>query len=111
MCGCLVDNQRISLTYYFHSSFIGPTIIAAVINATNNQWSGFPICVFLQILPICIIWRVDMKKAALDIKMYEEEERQKKLTEAGINNSGLKEEVPESVERRYEGNEKAEDFY
>jgi hypothetical protein len=52
-----------------------------------------------------------MKKAALDIKMYEEEERQKKLTEAGINNSGLKEEVPESVERRYEGNEKAEDFY
>lgn len=52
-----------------------------------------------------------MKKAALDIKMYEEEERQKKLTEAGINNSGLKEEVSESVERRYEGNEKTEDFY
>ncbi|KAJ2961191.1 hypothetical protein NQZ79_g3494 [Umbelopsis isabellina] len=60
------------------SSFIGPTIIGAVINATNNQWSGFPICVFLQILPICIIWRVNMKKAAQDIKMYEEEERQKR---------------------------------
>lgn len=51
-----------------------------------------------------------MKKAAMDIKMYEEEERQKKLIETGVNNSGLKDELSENVERRYEGNEKAEDF-
>lgn len=46
----------------------------------------------------------------MDIKMYEEEERQKKLTETGVNNSGLKQEFSENVEGRYEGNEKAEDF-
>ncbi|KAH8555581.1 autophagy-related protein 22-like protein [Umbelopsis sp. PMI_123] len=92
------------------SSFIGPTIIAAIINATNNQWSGFPICVFLQLVPICIIWRVNMKKAALDIKMYEEEERQKKLGEAGDgDSSGYMEDVNEQVEKKYE--EKTEEFY
>jgi len=99
------------VTEQIFSSFIGPTIIAAIINATNNQWSGFPICVFLQILPICIIWRVNMKKAALDIKMYEEEERQKKLADSlDGNSSAYKEEVNEPVERKFD-NEKTEEFY
>lgn len=98
------------MTAFAYSSFIGPTIIAAVINATNNQWSGFPICVFLQILPICIIWRVNMRKAALDIKMYEEEERQRKRAEEGeAISSGMKEEVSEGVEKRFD--EKTEEYY
>jgi hypothetical protein len=85
-----------------YSSFIGPTIIGAVINATNNQWAGFPICVLLQILPICIIWRINMKKASEDIKMYEEEELQKRLPEASDSDvtSGYKEELHEPVETK-----------
>lgn len=52
-----------------------------------------------------------MKKAALDIKMYEEEERQKKLADSlDGNSSAYKEEVDEPVERKID-NEKTEEFY
>jgi hypothetical protein len=52
-----------------------------------------------------------MKKAALDIKMYEEEERQKKLADSlDGNSSAYKEEVNEPVERKFD-NEKTEEFY
>jgi hypothetical protein len=52
-----------------------------------------------------------MKKAALDIKMYEEEERQKKLAESQDgNSSGYKEEIHEPVEKNID-NEKTEEFY
>jgi hypothetical protein len=53
-----------------------------------------------------------MKKASEDIKMYEEEELQKRLPEASDSDvtSGYKEELHEPVETKYDDG-KTEDFY
>ena len=44
------------------SCIIGPNIIQAIINATNNNWLGFPFLVALCAFAGVVIWFVDVEK-------------------------------------------------
>lgn len=63
------------------SSFIGPVIIAAIINATNFEWDGFPICTILQVIPCIMIAFVSMPKAQEEKHAYEKEEKIRKAAQ------------------------------
>ncbi|APA15368.1 hypothetical protein sscle_14g101380 [Sclerotinia sclerotiorum 1980 UF-70] len=57
------------------SSIIGPYVIQAIINNTNNNWMGFPflfaLCTFASIL----IWFVDVEKGREDCRRYVKERK------------------------------------
>lgn len=59
------------------SQFVGPALIG-VMNETiiNPRW-GFVLCTLFQLLPIFIVGYIDMDKAELRLKVYEEKERRK----------------------------------
>lgn len=59
------------------SQFLGPALIG-IMNETiiNPRW-GFVLCTVFQLLPIFIVGYVNMSKAEIRLKLYEERERRK----------------------------------
>ncbi|CAO3618234.1 unnamed protein product [Mucor fragilis] len=52
------------------SSWIGPVIIGAITQYTDNLWKGWPFVLALFLLSFVIIWFIDVDKAKIDIANY-----------------------------------------
>ncbi|KAI9273228.1 autophagy-related protein 22-like protein [Helicostylum pulchrum] len=52
------------------SSWIGPVVIGAITQYTNNLWRGWPFVLSLFVLSLAIIWFIDVDKAKIDIANY-----------------------------------------
>ncbi|KAG2216250.1 hypothetical protein INT45_010116 [Circinella minor] len=59
------------------AQFIGPAIISAVTEATRNTRTGFVLCAITAVLPLVVIAFINMEKAEVRLKVYEEQERRK----------------------------------
>jgi hypothetical protein len=57
------------------SSIIGPNVIQAIINATNNNWMGFPFLFALCSAASIVIWFVDIEKGRENCRTYVEERK------------------------------------
>ena len=77
------------------SSIIGPNVIQAIIDNTNNNWMGFPFLFALCTAASIVIWCVDVEKGRKDCRVYVEE---RKAIHAGRSSEESKDQVPgESV--------------
>ncbi|CEP18127.1 hypothetical protein [Parasitella parasitica] len=56
------------------SSWIGPVVIGAITQYTDNLWKGWPFVLTLFILSLVIIWFIDVDKAKLHNSDYLSEE-------------------------------------
>lgn len=56
------------------SSWIGPVIIGAITQYTDNLWKGWPFVLALFVISLVIIWFIDVDKAKEDIEKYLAEE-------------------------------------
>ncbi|KAI7872104.1 autophagy-related protein 22-like protein [Spinellus fusiger] len=63
------------------SQFTGPLITSSITGTTQNIRAGFIMCAVCQFLPVLIIGCIDMHKAEMHIKVYEEKERRNISTE------------------------------
>lgn len=52
------------------SSWIGPVVIGAITQYTDNLWKGWPFVLALFVLSLIIIWFIDVDKAKIDIANY-----------------------------------------
>ncbi|KAI8047442.1 autophagy-related protein 22-like protein [Gilbertella persicaria] len=52
------------------SSWIGPVVIGAITQYTDNLWKGWPFVLGLFVLSLIIIWFIDVDKAKIDITNY-----------------------------------------
>lgn len=52
------------------SSILGPNVIQAIVNHTNNNWMGFPFLFALCAFASIIIWFVDVEKGREDCRIY-----------------------------------------
>lgn len=52
------------------SSWIGPVVIGAITQYTDNLWKGWPFVLALFVLSLVIIWFIDVDKAKIDIANY-----------------------------------------
>lgn len=67
------------------SSIIGPNVIQAIINATNNNWMGFPFLFALCTAASVVIWFVDIEKGRENCRKYVEERKLVRVAkEAGL---------------------------
>lgn len=57
------------------SSIIGPNVIQAIIDNTNNNWTGFPFLFALCTAASIVIWCVDVEKGRKDCRVYIEERK------------------------------------
>ncbi|KAM3073482.1 hypothetical protein ACMFMF_006688 [Clarireedia jacksonii] len=57
------------------SSIIGPNVIQAIINSTNNNWMGFPFLFALCACASIVIWFVDVEKGRENCRTYVEERK------------------------------------
>ncbi|TVY86682.1 Adenosine deaminase, partial [Lachnellula willkommii] len=57
------------------SSIIGPNIVQAIINSTNNNWMGFPFLFSLCFAASVVIWFVDIEKGRENCRKYVEERK------------------------------------
>ncbi|PQE21567.1 autophagy-related Atg22B2 protein [Rutstroemia sp. NJR-2017a WRK4] len=76
------------------SSIIGPNVIQAIINSTNNNWMGFPFLFALCTGASIVIWFVDVEKGRENCRAYVEERKIVRITrEVGV----AREDVVEGV--------------
>src|SRR4051794_37197268 len=67
------------------SSIIGPNVIQAIINATDNNWMGFPFLFALCSAASIVIWFVDIEKGRENCRIYVEERKLVRVAkEAGL---------------------------
>lgn len=67
------------------SSIIGPNVIQAIINATNNNWMGFPFLFALCTAASIVIWFVDVEKGRENCRIYVEQRKLVRVAkEAGL---------------------------
>ncbi|KAK7561016.1 hypothetical protein IWX47DRAFT_889115 [Phyllosticta citricarpa] len=57
------------------SSIIGPNVVQAIINNTNNNWMGFPFLVALTTSASIVIWFVDVAKGRENCRKFVEERK------------------------------------
>jgi len=57
------------------SSIIGPNVVQAIINATNNNWTGFPFLFALCTAASIVIWFVDVEKGRENARKYSEDRK------------------------------------
>lgn len=57
------------------SSIIGPNVVQAIINNTNNNWMGFPFLFALCTCASIVIWFVDIEKGRENCRKYVEERK------------------------------------
>jgi MFS-type transporter involved in bile tolerance (Atg22 family) len=56
------------------SSWMGPVIVSAITQHTNNLWKGWPFVLALFVVSIVIVFFIDVDKAKIDINNYLAEE-------------------------------------
>jgi len=67
------------------SSIIGPNVVQAIIDATNNNWKGFPFLFALCAAASIVIWFVDVEKGRENCRIYVEERKLIRVAkEAGL---------------------------
>lgn len=57
------------------SSIIGPNVVQAIINRTNNNWLGFPFLFALCACATIVIWFVDIEKGRDNCRVYVEQRK------------------------------------
>ncbi|OBT71024.1 hypothetical protein VF21_10128 [Pseudogymnoascus sp. 05NY08] len=57
------------------SSIIGPNVVQAIINKTNNNWLGFPFLFSICAAASIVIWFVDIDKGRENCRQYVEERK------------------------------------
>ncbi|KAF4635583.1 hypothetical protein G7Y89_g2510 [Cudoniella acicularis] len=57
------------------SSIIGPNVVQVIINATNNNWLGFPFLFALCTAASIVIWFVDIEKGRDNCRKYVEDRK------------------------------------
>lgn len=57
------------------SSIIGPNVIQAIINKTNNNWLGFPFLFAICAAASAVIWFVDVEKGRKSCRDFERERK------------------------------------
>lgn len=57
------------------SSIIGPNVVQAIINFTNNSWTGFPFVFALCAAASIVIWFVDVEKGRENARKYSEDRK------------------------------------
>jgi len=67
------------------SSIIGPNVVQAIIDSTNNNWMGFPFLFALCTAASIVIWFVDVEKGRENCRIYVEERKLIRVAkEAGL---------------------------
>ena len=59
------------------AQFIGPVTISAVTGATQNTRLAFILCAITAVLPLVVVAFINMERADVRLKVYEEQERRK----------------------------------
>ena len=59
------------------AQFIGPVTISAVTGATQNTHLAFILCAITAVLPLVVVAFINMERADVRLKVYEEQERRK----------------------------------
>ena len=57
------------------SSLIGPNVVAAISNATGNEWKGFPFLFAICAAASVTIWCVDIEKGRANCRRFVEERK------------------------------------
>ncbi|OJD36813.1 mfs general substrate transporter [Diplodia corticola] len=57
------------------SSVIGPNVVQAIVNATGDNWMGFPFLVALCAAASVVIWFVDLERGRESCRRYVEERK------------------------------------
>ncbi|KAG4415241.1 hypothetical protein IFR04_011652 [Cadophora malorum] len=57
------------------SSIIGPNVVQAIINSSNNNWMGFPFLFTLCAAASMVIWFVDIEKGRENCRKYVEDRK------------------------------------
>ncbi|KAI9743395.1 MAG: hypothetical protein M1818_003242 [Claussenomyces sp. TS43310] len=57
------------------SSIIGPNVVQAIINASNNNWLGFPFLFSICACASIVIWFVDVEKGRENCRVYVEQRK------------------------------------
>ena len=72
---------------FMQSSVIGPNVVQAIINSTNNSWLGFPFLFAICTIASIIIWMVDVEKGRQDCKEFVERKNRLNVTEGRDRNN------------------------
>ncbi|KAJ5601563.1 hypothetical protein N7510_011097 [Penicillium lagena] len=82
------------------SSIIGPNVIQAIINDTNNNWMGFPFLFSICAGATIVIWFVNVEKGREDARRYTEARKvDRVVAETGFSHDALvKGQVPPATE-------------
>lgn len=72
------------------SSWIGPVVIGAITQYTDNLWKGWPFVLALFVVSLAIVWFIDVDKAQIDIENY--------LAREQVDNNEVVDEIPEKQE-------------
>ncbi|KAI9490486.1 autophagy-related protein 22-like protein [Zychaea mexicana] len=62
------------------AQFFGPALIGGVVAATKNTRIGFILCAVANVLPLIVVAAINMERAEVRVKVYEEQERRKSET-------------------------------
>lgn len=62
------------------AQFFGPAVVGGITQGTRDARTGFIYCTLCQFLALVIIWFVNMEKAEIRLRVYEEQERRKSET-------------------------------
>lgn len=73
------------------SSWIGPVIIGAITQYTDNLWKGWPFVLALFVISLVIIWFIDVDKAKVDIDNYLAEDKALEQYHVEVNSSDIDE--------------------
>lgn len=72
------------------SSIIGPNVVQATINNTNNNWMGFPFLFAICFAASIMIWFVDVEKGRENCRKFVEARKIVRIThEEGVSNADL----------------------
>lgn len=83
------DLSRSSLTTQ-QSSIIGPNVIQAIINDTNNNWMGFPFLFAVCAATMIAIAFVDIEKGREDCRRFTEQRKvDRVVAESGLSADAL----------------------
>ncbi|KAK8227623.1 autophagy-related protein Atg22B2 [Phyllosticta capitalensis] len=88
------------------SSIIGPNVVQAIVNDSNNNWTGFPFLVGLTTAASIVIWFVDVAKGRENCRKFVDE---RKLARAARESGKPVEEIVDGVEAPAQGDYGATD--
>lgn len=83
-------DQQIRLIFVSQSSIIGPNVIQAIINDTNNNWMGFPFLFAICTGALIVICFVNVEQGRADARRFLEDRKLARIqAESGLTRTDI----------------------